>query len=682
MTFLHPWFLWGLAALAVPVALHLMNRQLAIPVRFPSLRFLRSAHLPREGRRRLQDLLLLLLRLLALAAGVLAFSKPQLPREAGAAAASRQAEVILVADLSASMQGWEAMPRLRAAAETCLRDRPAAEVGLVTFDNQVRLRLAPGTERAVIQQALREAQPGYCAGEPGRALRAALGLFRPGFQHTLIVLSDFQLSDWQAPDLPAMPPGVAIELVNVNPGRGGNCGITAARVTPLPGGAVRLAATVRNWGQGAVTQTLEVKAGTGTQSKPLSLPPLQTREAVFVIKDAGTQQAELLLQADPYPADNRAVVWLGRPPARKLLAVVPAEAEPQRQAELLFLRKALETGTDGQPPEYELDSVTPEVLASLKLRDIPVLFLLGAAGYFRDAEWQACRKYVEAGGVIISTPGATAAQQFFGLKQQGLLNADFAGLAAADGRRESPFAVGQINPDSPIGALMADATNKDLLIFPIYKYARLKVPGLAKVLLAANGSGDPLLLEQPLGQGRVLVFAFSFDLAWSEFPMTTAFVPVLREQLRQVAPPRHGAQRLECGQPVPGAPVPGAAVAAVVTAAPVATYDTSKPGVLMVDRTPYEVNVPARESVVENVDPDVLRRTFAPAAGVVTAGSATGAALADTGRPPPVELWPACALAAAGLIVLELLLAAWLDSRRVSQRVGTAGATGRECSVP
>ena len=75
IAFAHPWFLLGLAGLAVPVVLHLMNREIAVPLRFPSIRFIRVARLPQAGRRRLRDLLLLALRLLLLAAAILPFQR-------------------------------------------------------------------------------------------------------------------------------------------------------------------------------------------------------------------------------------------------------------------------------------------------------------------------------------------------------------------------------------------------------------------------------------------------------------------------------------------------------------------------------------------------------------------------------------------------------------------------------
>ncbi|MCD8483610.1 MAG: BatA domain-containing protein [Verrucomicrobia bacterium] len=76
LSFSQPWFLLGLVGLAIPVALHLINRRPARRWIFSSLRFLSPAPLPRQGRRKLSDLLLLLLRILAFAAIVFMLAGP------------------------------------------------------------------------------------------------------------------------------------------------------------------------------------------------------------------------------------------------------------------------------------------------------------------------------------------------------------------------------------------------------------------------------------------------------------------------------------------------------------------------------------------------------------------------------------------------------------------------------
>jgi hypothetical protein len=80
MGFLVPAFFAGLAALAVPVLIHLINRERKVVIQFPSLMFLRKIPYKSVRRQKLRHLLLLALRCLALAILVAAFTRPFLAR--------------------------------------------------------------------------------------------------------------------------------------------------------------------------------------------------------------------------------------------------------------------------------------------------------------------------------------------------------------------------------------------------------------------------------------------------------------------------------------------------------------------------------------------------------------------------------------------------------------------------
>jgi hypothetical protein len=91
MSFLTPLFLVALAGLAVPVIIHLIQRERKNVVQFPSLMFLQRIPYQSVQRRRIRNWPLLLLRLAALALIVAAFARPFFRRQALAAAAAGRA---------------------------------------------------------------------------------------------------------------------------------------------------------------------------------------------------------------------------------------------------------------------------------------------------------------------------------------------------------------------------------------------------------------------------------------------------------------------------------------------------------------------------------------------------------------------------------------------------------------
>ncbi|MGH8311372.1 MAG: BatA domain-containing protein, partial [Steroidobacteraceae bacterium] len=104
MSLLLPLFLAGLAAIAVPILVHLVHRERSVAERFPSAMFLRREPYRAMARQQLRHLFLFAMRVLAVALLAFAFSRPFFTRNAVAAAASpRGKDIAIILDRSASM---------------------------------------------------------------------------------------------------------------------------------------------------------------------------------------------------------------------------------------------------------------------------------------------------------------------------------------------------------------------------------------------------------------------------------------------------------------------------------------------------------------------------------------------------------------------------------------------------
>ncbi|RUT72960.1 BatA domain-containing protein [Ancylomarina longa] len=76
--FLHPNFLWVLIALLIPIIIHLFNFKRFEKVYFSNLKFLKQLNTEHKRKSKIKKWLILLLRLLALAALIIAFAQPYL----------------------------------------------------------------------------------------------------------------------------------------------------------------------------------------------------------------------------------------------------------------------------------------------------------------------------------------------------------------------------------------------------------------------------------------------------------------------------------------------------------------------------------------------------------------------------------------------------------------------------
>lgn len=203
MTWLAPLAFLGLAAIAVPILVHLFGRPRARLVRFPTLRFI---ELTRDAPRRRAvptDWLLLAIRIGVIAAAVLALAQPTWPGLGVPPAEAGIARVILV-DTSASMQGVGGAGALGAArAEAARLSGEGGEV-LVAETAWPSLGMAGASEWLVPRHGMRE----------------------------VVVISDFQPGVVVPGDTAQLAPGIGLRLVRVEraPVAGVDSGPRAIRV--------------------------------------------------------------------------------------------------------------------------------------------------------------------------------------------------------------------------------------------------------------------------------------------------------------------------------------------------------------------------------------------------------------------------------------------------------------------
>ena len=119
-----PWFLAGLAGVALPLYLHLLKKLKTTPKPVPSLMFFESRTVSSTHHRRLRYYLLLSLRLAFLVLLILAFANPFINRNAAAFASNRL--VLLVVDNSFSMRAGTRLADAKAAAMRVLSAKGAA----------------------------------------------------------------------------------------------------------------------------------------------------------------------------------------------------------------------------------------------------------------------------------------------------------------------------------------------------------------------------------------------------------------------------------------------------------------------------------------------------------------------------------------------------------------------------
>ncbi|MGB3798562.1 MAG: BatA and WFA domain-containing protein [Lewinella sp.] len=205
MSFLFPSFLWALALIAVPIIIHLFYFRRFRKVYFSNVRFLQEVKEETSMRSRLRNLLVLLLRCLAVIALVLAFAQPFIPLEEGVLQGSKAVSIYVDNSFSMAAESDRA-PLLQVARD---RARDIVEAYGPEDRFQVLTNAFSGRNQRLVgkQEALDAIEDIRVSPESrplSRVLSRQTSVLATGNAENRIVylISDFQrnITDLEAPD--------------------------------------------------------------------------------------------------------------------------------------------------------------------------------------------------------------------------------------------------------------------------------------------------------------------------------------------------------------------------------------------------------------------------------------------------------------------------------------------------
>ncbi|HTM03931.1 MAG TPA: BatA domain-containing protein, partial [Vicinamibacterales bacterium] len=219
MSFLAPLFLVALAGLAIPVLLHLTQREKKQVVRFPSLMFVRRIPYQSVRRRKIQNWLLLAVRMAALALLVLAFTRPLIMRANSAPAPGTGArELVILLDTSYSMGYGDRFDRARAAArDQIAKLTPSDRASIVLFASGAEIVMKSTAEHSGLEAAVAAAKPVASATRYAPALKVAGSILAESAlpRREVVLISDFQRAGWRGEEGAHLPAGATLTPVAI-----------------------------------------------------------------------------------------------------------------------------------------------------------------------------------------------------------------------------------------------------------------------------------------------------------------------------------------------------------------------------------------------------------------------------------------------------------------------------------
>jgi Aerotolerance regulator N-terminal/von Willebrand factor type A domain len=516
--FLAPWFLAGALAVVLPVWLHLLRQHKTTPLPFSSLMFFEKRTQSSIKHRRLKYLLLFALRVALLILLALAFANPFM-NSTGAAAAGGRKLVILAIDNSYSMRQDARLDRAKQDAVQALSSVRGEDRGIVlAFASTVHLMNEATADVPTLRGAVQAIQPTDARGsyaELARSLRSiAQSAHMPVEAH---LFSDLQKSSWPSnfadarvaegtrlvfhPAADRKLPNFAVETVN------------APRRLYDPK-KVRIQATIAGYGTAKALKSVAlVLNGKEIATKQIEVPAGGRASVEFLTLDApyGMNRGEIrITPADDFPSDDRIYFSIERADPRRILFV----HEERNRKDLLYYQTALDASNEAA---FVLEPVTVDQVANVSPAKYAVVVLSDVAS-LPGAFEAALQKYVRGGGAVLIALGRMSAMH----PQVPIFDQPIDETRYTPREGERFQTVASVDPSHP-------AVRRDHQWDTVKFYQSIHVePGKSKVV-ARLSDNTPLLLEKQIGEGRVLVFASTFDNISNDFPLHPSFVPFVAE---------------------------------------------------------------------------------------------------------------------------------------------------------
>ena len=590
---------WGLPVAVAPLLIHLINLLRHRTVDWSAMEFLLASQRKYRTRVLLKQLLLMAMRVAAIAGIALALAQPRWRSALAGFLGGEQTTHILLIDDSYSMSEETleetCFDRSREVARRLLDEFAAAgsgqSLGVGRFSRLSEQRgagfdLLPQSLTPEIlaeaEQLVDESQPSQSAAGPREAIAAAAEFATSGetANTVLWVLSDFRNRDWQAADETASllrqvaDAGGEIRFVDCSPrseaATQGNLAVESIRLVggvPAAGVVLPMEVTVRNH---AAMPTAEFQldlredgvARPGLRFDPIPAGAAASQRVDVRFPESGEHALEASLGPDRVAADNTRAAVVSVAEAREVLLIDGATVPGERGGDAFYVASALAPG-GGAPTGLSVRIDSQRVLVSEDLSRFDTVWLLDIAS-LDTPEIEALEAYARAGdGVGFFVGPRTlidSTNDRLYRDGEGLFPVPLAGdvdlLPDAAAARGGDRVADVVVEDHPTVVVLSGRRN------PLVASVRVeRVMAVDRSFEPAEGSGlrrllslrtgAPLLLEQPFGDGLVAVALTTAAPTWNNWARgNPSWVVVMLELESSLARGRRSARSSTVGEPI------------------------------------------------------------------------------------------------------------------------------------
>ncbi|HKJ45919.1 MAG TPA: BatA domain-containing protein [Balneolales bacterium] len=551
MSFLNPFLLIGMAAIAIPVIIHIINLRKPEKLSFSTIAFFEELQKSTIKKIKIKEYLLLATRVLALLFLTLGLARPFLPPQnvPGFAAGKGPVLFTFLVDNSPSMAQIDKNGPYIDQAKQIIKqvtDDANSNDRFLIFNTNGELVNSNVVNKSVVGSIIDNLKV-QNKGEFTRSrLKQLLDRSKKNRERRTIFywLSDGQkkqientLTDFNPAKTEAAQNDVPVTLhfVKIGEHASGNVGLTNITIPDKIisyGKQFALIVKVENFSdEPVVNQFISLKInGSLIGQYEVQLEPHQTKKFTFDVPadHEGYIKGAVILEGDPYEFDNKRYFSV-KIPAKKSILLVAASRESGEYAQKeSYLESALlaaqETSGRISVKKVSLDNLNKQ---SWKQYDAIILDgLLSIPGYLLNE----LQSYVQNGHGLILYPSEKGDIQSYNQLLSALNAGKFVGIRGEYGSFNEIAKFKNLVEGHPI---LNDIFNKKKgesikvelpKLFYYWVYKESSKTG-TDVIFRSNIS-DPILTETGFGKGKVLISSIGTDPGWSNFPANALYAPI------------------------------------------------------------------------------------------------------------------------------------------------------------
>ena len=535
MSFLAPLFLAAASVALLPVLLHLVRRLKAKEVPFSSLMFLQATPMERIRRRKLRDILLLVLRMAMIILLATAFARPYLVVDELPFIPQRTNEsVVILVDQSMSMQAGDTFER---ALESVSGFVDAADSGdelaLIGFSDGATQLSPLSRDHSRVRTATALLAPTYSTTDFFPAFQMAEDILKDArhAQQHIVLVSDLQQQGFS----PAMveynlPEGIAFTPIAVDPEDQNNRHFDDFVLTSRRRDDRTVTRIVARHHAFSADETVRMLID-GTEADSKSSPSSGSGAVSFqhIAPRSGVYRGSLSLESDILDLDNEYYFTYTVRDRPSIFAV-------SSDRDAFFLRSAFELSEESR---YDFSRGNRIAGATLFSHDVAII---ANPARLSEAQAAALQNFASSGGSVVLSFGNSLSPTGNGISLLGVGELEDIVFPS-----DAAF-IGQVDAQHPI---FSSLSSSSALIRPkFYTYVRI-APASGSTVLASYDNGDPLLIEKRMGQGTILVFTSSVGTSWSDLPLQELFIPLLYQMTTYATTLGDRDQQFTIGDPVP-----------------------------------------------------------------------------------------------------------------------------------